>query len=298
MFKIKIHKKIGLLYRWAFTDFQATAAIDLTNRCNLKCTHCYWWKEERPPELDDEAMIAFMKKLRKSGIRSVTLYGGEPMLRANICEEATRIFDFTIIFTNGTQPYPSIDARWLLSLDGTREIHDKIRGEGVYDTIMENLKNAPRKPIVHTTITRQNQHHIEEFLEELTTKPVMGVGFSFYTPHRGQDEDDIFISLDERDKILDDLLRLKKKYWRIMGFSKKMAYQLRQSGGFSEWNSSENCSLSEMCRCYNSDGTIKPCTYGKDADCTRCGCLGIVSFRAAFKYYDPQALFFVSHVIY
>ncbi len=293
---MKFLKKIGLFYKWAFTDIKATAAVDLTNRCNLKCTHCYWWKEEQPPELDDEAMLAFLRRLRASGTRSATLYGGEPMLRPNICEAASRIFDFTLIFTNGTQGYLPINAQWLLSLDGPREVHDKIRGEGVYDTVMSNITKAPRKPIIHTTITRQNQNHIEEFLEEMSSQPIRGVGFSFFTPHKGSDNA-LFIPLDERDKLLDDLLRLKKKYWRLMGFSKGMAYQMKQSGEFSEWNSLEKCSLGDMCRCYNADGTPKPCTYGKAADCSRCGCMGIASYRAAFKHYDPVALYTVFSII-
>ncbi len=285
------------MYKWACTNVRATAAIDVTNRCNLKCIHCYWWKEEHPPELDDEEMITFMRGLRKAGPRSVTMYGGEPMLRPNICQAAAEIFDFVIIFTNGTQGYLPINAQWLLSLDGPREIHDKIRGEGVYNTVMENLKRAPRKPIVHNTITRHNQYHIEEFLEEMSSKPIKGVGFSFYTPQRGQEESDIFIPLDERDKILDDLLRLRKRYWRIMGFTKSIAYQLKQSGAFPEWNSRESCSLKDICFCYNADGTTKQCTYGENADCSRCGCTGIAAYRAAAKKYDPQAIFIVSSII-
>ena len=294
MFRVKIHKKIRLFYQWAFTDIKTTAAIDITNRCNLKCTHCYWWKEERPDELDDEAMITFFKKIKDAGTRSAIIYGGEPMLRPNICEVATHIFDYTLIFTNGTQGYLPIDAQWLLSLDGPREIHDKIRGEGVYDTVMDNLKNIPRKPIVHITITRLNQHYIEDFLEDMSTMPIKGIGFSFYTPNKGQDEDDLFIPLNERDRMVDNLLRLRRKYWRIMGFTKTMAYQFKQAGAFSEWNNLENCSVGEICVCYNSDGTTKPCTYGIDADCSRCGCATVAAYRAAIKYHDPQALFIVS----
>ncbi len=291
---LKITKRIKIFSTWLFTDIKTTAAIDVTNRCNLKCSHCYWWKEERPDELDDEEMVAFMQKLRKSGTQAAILYGGEPMMRPEICRAAADIFDFTLIFTNGMQGYIPVDAQWLLSLDGTKEVHDNIRGEGVYDTIMENLITAPRKPIVHITITRQNQHNIEEFLEEMSTKPIKGVGFSFYTPHKGQDEGDVFIPLDERDRIVDDIIGLRRKYWRIMGFTKAMANQLKQSGDFFKWNSLANCSVAEVVDCYNSDGTPKPCTYGRDADCSRCGCASVVAYRAAIKRYDLQSLFIVS----
>lgn len=289
---IEIYKKLRVFYQWLFTDIKTTAAIDITNRCNLTCPHCYWVKEEHTSELDDEAMIAFMKNQRKSGKRLAILYGGEPMLRPDICREAGRIFDFTIVFTNGTQGFPDINARWLLSLDGTREIHDKIRGVGVYDTVMENLKKSTcRKPIVHITVTRQNQHNIKEFMEEMSTKRIRGVGFSFYTPHKGQDESDFFIPLQERDKIVDELLILKKKYGRLVGFTGAMAHQFRSSGAFSEWNSFQNCAVKEVISCYNANGTPKPCTYGKDADCSRCGCTAVAVYRAAIKQYDLPSIF-------
>lgn len=287
-------KKIKLFSKWFFTNSKTTAAIDVTNRCNIKCTHCYWWKEERPPELDDAEMISFMEKIRRSGIFAAILYGGEPMLRPEICEAASKIFDFTLIFTNGTKGFPAFDAQWLLSLDGTREVHDSIRGEGVYDQVMSNLEKSTRKPVVHLTITRQNRHNIEEFLEDMSARPIKGVGFSFYTPHKGVDDGHLFIPLDERDKISDELLALRKKYWRIMGYTKSMALQLKQNGDFKKWNSLEKCSVAEVVSCFNSDGTPKPCTYGKQADCSRCGCASVVLYRAAIKRFDPQAMFIAS----
>jgi MoaA/NifB/PqqE/SkfB family radical SAM enzyme len=214
-----------------------------------------------------------------------------------MCEAASRIFDHPLIFTNGTQGFAPIDAQWILSLDGTREVHDSIRGAGAYDCAVDNLRKAPRKPVVHTTITRQNQHNLEEFLDELSTMPVKGVGFSFYTPHIAGDESSLFIPLAERDLILDELLRLRKKYWRIMGLTGAMANQFRQGGEYTKWNSIEKCPVSKVCNCYNADGTPKPCTYGNKADCSRCGCASIPLYRAAIKHLDPLAIFMIYRLV-
>ena len=294
---MKIYKKARLLYTWAFTNTKTTAAIDITNTCNLKCSHCYWWRDERPAELGDDDMVAFMKALRARGMTAAIIYGGEPMLRPRMCEAASRIFDHPLIFTNGTQGFSQIDAQWILSLDGTRKIHDSIRGEGAYDCSVENLRRAPRKPVVHTTITKQNQHNLEEFLDELSRMPIKGVGFSFYTPHIMGDESSLLIPVDERDRILDELLMLRKKYWRIMGLTVAMANQFRRSGEFSEWNSIEKCPVSKVCNCYNSDGTQKICTYGNGADCSRCGCASIPLYRAAIKHLDPLALLMIYRMV-
>jgi MoaA/NifB/PqqE/SkfB family radical SAM enzyme len=295
---IDIYKKMRVFYQWTFTDVKTTAAIDITNRCNLKCTHCYWWKEEQPAELDDEAMIGFMKEQRRAGRRLAILYGGEPMLRPEVCMEAGRIFDYTIVFTNGTQGFPDINARWLLSLDGTREVHDSIRGNGVYDTVMENLdKNPTRKPIVHITITQENRHNIKDFVEEMSTKRIRGIGFSFYTPHRGMDESGLFIPIEERVGIMDDILLLRKRHGKLVGFTEAMAHQFNNSGAFTKWNSLQTCAVKEVCSCFNADGTPKPCIYGKDADCSRCGCTAVAVYRAAVKEHDIQSMLTASSLM-
>jgi sulfatase maturation enzyme AslB (radical SAM superfamily) len=281
-------------YRFAFTDLKMILAMNITSRCNLRCAHCYWWREEHPPELDDEQMIAFMQQQRKAGKNLAILYGGEPTLRPNVCREATRIFDATIIFTNGTVGFPDIPAIWMLSLEGTREVNDAIRGKGVYDKVMKNLqRDTYRKPIVHITITRQNQHDIEPFLQEMSAHShlIRGIGFSFYTPEIGKDESDIFIPLPERDRVLDELLLLSKRYWRIMGFNEPLAHQFRSTGAFPEWNSLQTCTVTEMVDCFNSDGSPISCIYGNNADCSRCGCTGVAVYRAAFKKFNPLSLF-------
>ena len=294
---MKIFKKARLLYTWAFTNTKTTAAIDITNSCNLKCSHCYWWKEDRPAELDDDAMIAFMRGLRAQGMAASIIYGGEPMLRPRMCEAASRIFDHPLIFTNGTQGFSAIDAQWILSLDGTREVHDSIRGSGAYDCSLSNVKKAPRKPVVHTTITRQNRHNLEAFLDEMSVMPIKGVGFSFYTPHMSGDDGGLGIPIEERDAVLDELLALRKKYWRIMGLTETMANQFRGRGEYSKWNSIEKCPVSRVCNCYNADGSPKSCTYGNKADCSRCGCASIPLYRAAINHFDLLAMFMIYRLV-
>ncbi len=291
---MRLLKKIKLFSKWVFTDEKTTVAIDITSSCNLKCVHCYWWKEKHPQELSDEEMIAFMKRLRGEGFVAAFLYGGEPLLRPRICEAASNIFDFTLIFTNGTLGFPDISCQWILSLDGTKEINDRIRGAGVYQTVIDNLLKASRKPIVHITINQLNKNHINEFLQAMhrqeIKQKIRGVGFSFYTPNRGLEEQALFIPLAERDRLVDELLAYRKKHRFIMGFTGKMAHYLKQNGGFSEWNSLDKCPVSKLFVCYRADGSIKPCTYGINADCSRCGCASVTTYLAAIKAWDPESL--------
>ena len=266
----------------------AAAAIDITSRCNLRCKHCYWWKQDHPRELDDEEMVALFHVVRRQGMRVAILYGGEPALRAKVCEAAARIFDSVLIFTNGTLGLFALGhrAQWIVSLDGPRRINDEIRGEGTYDRAVKNIRQASRPPIVHITISRLNEAFVEEFVEEMLALPIKGIGFSFFTPNRGERENEYLIPVQEREDTIRRLLNLRRRFGEQVGFTEAIARQLRVDGDYLSWNNYEKCPVSRGLKCFRSDGTIKLCTYGDDADCARCGCAAVSAFRGAF--YPPN----------
>jgi len=283
--------KLIIFAQWLLTRRPTTVAIDITHKCNLKCLHCYWWKQEHPTELDDGQMMAFLKGLRANGLRAAILYGGEPTLRPEICRAAARIFDITLAFTNGVNGFPELEnGQWILSLDGPETENDRIRGEGVYQQAVENLKSAVRPPIVHMTISKINQHSLERFVREMMALPIKGMGFSFVTPNLGVTDDNLFIPLTERNRLVMELLRLREKYGEKVGFTPAMARQLLTHGAFSEWNNLSTCPVSLRVRCFRSDGQPKSCTYGDRADCSRCGCAAVVVYRGAYKPFDYQTL--------
>ena len=283
--------KLIIFAQWLLTRRPTTVAIDITHKCNLKCLHCYWWKQEHPTELDDGQMMAFLKGLRAGGLRAAILYGGEPTLRPEICRAAARIFDITLAFTNGVNGFPELEnGQWILSLDGPKTENDRIRGEGVYQKAVENLKSASRPPIVHMTISKMNQNSLERFVREMMALPIKGMGFSFVTPNWGMTDDNLFIPLTERNQLVMELLRLRKKYGEKVGFTPAMARQLLTHGVFSEWNNLSTCPVRRRVRCYRSDGQPKVCTYGDQADCSRCGCAAVVAYRGAYKPFDYQTL--------
>ena len=287
----KVVKKLPawsvIIARWLLADSPTAAAIDITNRCNLRCTHCYWWRQEHPQEMDDVQIISFMKSLRKKGFRAAILYGGEPALRPEVCIRAGTIFDTLLAFTNGTKGFPELEnGQWVLSLEGTREVNDRIRGKGVFDTAVENLKKAKRPPIVHMTVSAMNSGCIEEFAYEMMSLPVKGVGFSFYTPNRSSSGPDLLIPLEQRNLIIRRLVRLRKRFGEKIAFTGAMARQFSTRGDFSKWNGFSACPVSSIVRCFRSDGSVKLCTYGDDADCARCGCAAVAAYRGAFKPFD------------
>jgi MoaA/NifB/PqqE/SkfB family radical SAM enzyme len=277
--------------KWLFTDHATSVAIDVTRRCNLRCQHCYWWEQNHNGELGTAEMIGLMKHLRHKGLRAAILYGGEPTLRPEICRAADRIFDAILAFTNGTNGFPELQkGQWILSLDGPKEVNDRIRGEGVYDLAVKNVMNAATPPIVHMTICRPNQDRIEDFVKAMLSLPIKGIGFSFFTPYGGSRDAQLFVPLVDRDRLVSQLIHLRKVYGERVGFTEAMARQLRTDGDFGKWNHSQRCPVRKRVLCMAADGTQKACTYGDQADCTRCGCAAVVAYRGALRPFNWQSM--------
>ncbi|MBW2284896.1 MAG: radical SAM protein [Deltaproteobacteria bacterium] len=123
---------------------------EMTNRCNLKCVHCYRGKGEH--ELGMAAVTAMLDDLASCGCLKLTLTGGEPTLRPDF----TDIYAYcnkkgfaVTLFTNGTRF--SQEVREALqdkppyavecSLHGaTAEAHDSVTGvAGSFDATIRNI---------------------------------------------------------------------------------------------------------------------------------------------------------------
>jgi radical SAM protein with 4Fe4S-binding SPASM domain len=79
------------------------AMLQLTARCNFRCSHCYQ-AERRRDELTTRAWRAVLDDLREAGVLLLTLSGGEPLLRRDFLEIAShaRALRFSLqLKTNG-----------------------------------------------------------------------------------------------------------------------------------------------------------------------------------------------------
>jgi MoaA/NifB/PqqE/SkfB family radical SAM enzyme len=169
-------------------------SIILTDRCNLHCAHCavanirrttYPWPR----------IVADMRALHADGVRILFLYGGEPFLwrdgertLVDVVAEARGIgFLLVNVVTNGTYgvDLPGADLV-MVSLDGTRENHDRIRGR-TYDRVLANVAAATRDDIcLYMAVNRVNLadiEHVAGLARDLPT--VRAVSYNLHTPYPG-----------------------------------------------------------------------------------------------------------------
>ena len=222
-------------------------SVDVNNICNLHCSHCYWWlnRKDDAEDLSAEQWREIIRRtFKKQRVYVVTLVGGEPTMRPDIiqvfCEEMPRR---VCVVTNGTYPLKTFENLYFywISLDGTEEVHDSIRGKGAYaktkQNILEYIKGPARKgkPLwkdiwITMTINSLNYNTIGNLVEEWKNK-VNKIGFQFHTPFIKNDP--LWMPFgDKRTKVVDNLIALRNKYpYFVINGEKQLSLMKGNWGG-------------------------------------------------------------------
>lgn len=143
--------------------------LNVTEKCNMRCKYCVYsgkYLRQRTHSLKTmtfalakKTIEYFINNSSETVTRSITFYGGEPLLAFNLIK---KIIDYVKLdlkisnvhfnlTTNGTLLNETIikyfiknNVSLLISLDGPKRIHDYSRtfrnGSGTFDLIIKNLK--------------------------------------------------------------------------------------------------------------------------------------------------------------
>ena len=155
-----------------------TMVLNVTNQCNLSCTYCYEYGEDKIVDTENGKQPKFMSEetaresvdfmLKESGdnkVAHLTFFGGEtllnfPVLKKTIAyarqraAELGKDVDFSLT-TNATLLKPEIieflaenDVGVTISIDGPKDVQDKFRvfhnGAGSYDVVAPKIKELLR----------------------------------------------------------------------------------------------------------------------------------------------------------
>ena len=150
----------------------------VTARCNCHCDICLW-RGHATQELNLGEIERIYAQARQQGIVFNYIWGGEPLIRADIdgvMSASKRNGFITLLNTNGY-----FLPEWLgklahtmdilvVSIDYPSDYHDELRKcKGLYKRILEGIEHTkgkyPKiKVIINTVMTRHNSNKIEEIV--------------------------------------------------------------------------------------------------------------------------------------
>jgi sulfatase maturation enzyme AslB (radical SAM superfamily) len=173
-----------------------------------------------------------MLDLYKQGIRILFLCGGETFLwedgektiRDLVIEAKEMGFLIVNVVTNGTFKIDLPEADLiLLSLDGDKENHNRIRGN-TFDIIMENIDKATSDNIcLYMAVNNVNQNEVRAVGNIAKEhKNIRAISFNFHTPYKGTEQ----LKLDKSEKraVCDEIESMMEEKYPIFNLKSAFDY--------------------------------------------------------------------------
>ena len=180
-------------------------AIDITNKCNAKCLHCFnrSGNELLRNEISDREMLEIFKEIAVIKPFSTCFCGGEPMMKYDLVLLATEVLK-----NGGVPNIAMVTNGWFLtkdrvislrnaglthiqlSLDGKdAKTHERMRGiNGIYEKVLDALNFIDDAGISSAVAFSPTQFNIKQFpevvellqkfenLREIKVQPLMQLG--------------------------------------------------------------------------------------------------------------------------
>ena len=166
----------------AFTRMRPFNCVwELTLACNLRCTHCGSNAgKARRDELSTIEALSVVDQLAELDCELITLSGGEPTLRDDwdviaraVHDRGVKVNMVTNAITMNAAMVERVRASGLcnvgVSIDGRPEVHDRIRGVGMYARSSRGVRgliDAGVSVSVMTTINQANIDHLAEIRQQ------------------------------------------------------------------------------------------------------------------------------------
>jgi len=216
----------------------STIVLNVTNKCNLACTYCYEYGEDKivdtrygaqpkfmSEDTAEESIDLLLAESRGLDVAHVTFFGGETLLNLPVlkkavaygrrrAEEEGKRIEFSLT-TNATLLKPEI-IQWLadnqigvtISIDGPKPVQDGLRvfhnGKGTYDVVLPKIKELldvhRSRPIgARVTLTQKNMDVLGIFRHLTEEIGFWEVGLA---PVTTQDHRDYAITPESKDDML------------------------------------------------------------------------------------------------
>lgn len=199
---------------------------NITRQCNLTCAHCYRDARGRPDpgELSTAEGLRLIEEVAGVGFRVLVLSGGEPLLRADLCDliaAARGVGLRPVLGTNGTLITQEVAkklkgaglARAGISLDSVDcDYHNHLRGSPTaWEQAVAGMRACAAAGLpfqVNTTLTQQNERQVLEITDLAVELGAAGHHVFFLVPTgRGKDIAEEMVQAARHEELLEALLR-------------------------------------------------------------------------------------------
>ena len=250
--------------------------FSITNRCNLRCKMC-----DIPSgtieELSTEQWMNVIKDASCLGAQTIVFSGGEPLLREDLFKliSFTRKNNLSACITSNGHLINELVAQSLhvsganvvnISIEGSRQTHDYLRGSGSFDKALAGLENLIKYKIESTIASTVSRYNYKDLLNLLELAKDYGS-----TTVRLQPFNAIFLKdagrkseflidkrdIQELDKIIRDFINLSKEYKisvNPMGYLLKIPVYLSGKNFYPD-----NCGALWYSCPINPNGDLFPC---------------------------------------
>jgi radical SAM protein with 4Fe4S-binding SPASM domain len=156
--------------------------LQITDRCNLRCQHCYIG-DSRNQDLSFERIGQVLKEFEEiQGLR-LLLSGGEPLVHPQFWKinEVLKEYAFrSVLLSNGTLITQKVAQELRvhevqISLDGMREGHESLRGKGTFKKALQAidyLQEADIRVSIATMIHRENLKEFDEMASLIQSRNI------------------------------------------------------------------------------------------------------------------------------
>ncbi|HVW86622.1 MAG TPA: radical SAM protein [Bryobacteraceae bacterium] len=271
-------------------------SIEITRECPLRCPGCYAYD---PAHLGGEITLRGLSDYKGDELINgvleladrlkplhVSLVGGDPLVRYRELDQIVPALIARGIHVQVvTSAFRVLPSGWItlpnltvaVSIDGLQPEHDARRAPATYERILKNI--VDHTVTIHCTITGQmakRPGYLEEFLEFWTPRPqIRRVWFSLFTPQQGDRLPEI-LTAGERERIVSDLVRLRKTYPKVDMPEPLLRQFLKPP------HSPRECVFARTTKSISADleTRIAPCQFGGNPDCASCGCMASMGLAA------------------
>jgi radical SAM protein with 4Fe4S-binding SPASM domain len=289
---------IASLHNWGMLEWRAATAqrigdvcFGITSRCNLSCRHCLNRNlADKEPDMTTEEIFRVIDQLAEMGVKSVSLFGGEPLLHPDF----KRIVEYfnsrnigLSLNTNGTLIDGEM-ARWLkehkiggavVSFDGSSpEIMDAIRGKGAFEKALKGIAALRQEGInvlLSVTLNKINYRDVQSMT--LKGKEIGGnsIRFNhvFFSGNAACFWEEIYLNPKEEKEAIDAIWKVKEEFGNFINSSSSYLCQKEKLDKVKDYKPAGDKIIVPPCgagrgKCaIRADGWVVPCEIIWEVKC-------------------------------